>query len=1101
MKVSCLKKCFLSFLVIFPFVSFAQKTQLVIKSGMQSQVLMAAISVDNKIGLTVEDNEVLILWELKTGRQLQSFKDIMAADFSENGNTIEVVTNDYTFKTIDFDGNLISESPIRNSGNDRHNRLNWSFYRKSGTLLENGRIYTRDKGFIGRIMVNKYGVEQDYSESANLLAIPFYNEVSICKVPGGELVKEYKANLYNRPGYTENIKFTKFSPDGKLLMVGNNYSLDIQDLATGESIYTFDYHEDNNTSKFLNIANFSADGKQLLILCSDIATLVDIPGKKILWTKPQTAFTFNEYSSRRGIAKFSDNGKTVLIGYLINLHFLDAATGNVVSRINGITNRQFTYHHWIEKEQKLIIEENYKELKALNWNLGLGSLEKITTGFSSPIDNHFSVNSDGTKLYQFFTEIDQKDNTQKEFQSPITRDQEFEKLYLSGNDKYHAVTMRQNNLPFSDPGYFKIVVFETAGKKKLWEKPGVQKAAFNNKGTGIAVVIFTNDKKIIQLLNPATGALIKNYPVTKNYHIISIAFSPADTYLQVDANDFQLLINASDGSVIEIPKTLPNSNMWYGGTITPDEKWLIVSDQFDQLLFYDIIAQTWNNSRITKAYSGAGYRFSFSKDNRFMFSNGSESYVKLFSLERDELLATLYPISETGDWAVVTPNGRFDASPGAQKDIYFVKGLNTFPLEVLYEQFYTPRLLPRLLAGEVFDPVDAELDNLKKVPVVKISYEQLTRNLLVEDEDMPSYTNTTGLAEITVNASSEGDKIDEIRLFHNGKIVNLATRGLFVTDDATNTDSKKYTINLMPGQNSFRAIALNSQRTESKPDEIWVTYQTGSVPANIKPITPVNGGAIDKVDKNATLHLIVVGINQYQNQKMVLNYALADAMAFKDEMEKDAKSVITDIKTYFITDDLATKTGITAAFGKVQELAKPSDVFVFYYAGHGVIGKDKEFYLVPNDVSDLKNVQAELETKAIPAKLLQQYAIDIAARKQLFILDACQSAGAFNEMLQADGDQQKSIAVVSRSTGTHWMAASGAQQYANEFSQLGHGAFTYVLLEALKGSAAADKMITVNGLKNYLQQGVPELMKKYSGTLQYPASYGFGNDFPVEIVK
>jgi uncharacterized caspase-like protein len=166
-----------------------------------------------------------------------------------------------------------------------------------------------------------------------------------------------------------------------------------------------------------------------------------------------------------------------------------------------------------------------------------------------------------------------------------------------------------------------------------------------------------------------------------------------------------------------------------------------------------------------------------------------------------------------------------------------------------------------------------------------------------------------------------------------------------------------------------------------------------------------------------------------------------------------------------------------------------------------VIGKDKEFYLVPNDVSDLKNVQAELVQKGIPAKLLQQYAIDIPAQKQLFILDACQSAGAFNEMLSADGDQQKSIAVVSRSTGTHWMAASGAQQYANEFSQLGHGAFTYVLLEALKGSAAADKMITVNGLKNYLQQEVPELMKKYSGTLQYPASYGFGNDFPVELIK
>ncbi len=31
--------------------------------------------------------------------------------------------------------------------------------------------------------------------------------------------------------------------------------------------------------------------------------------------------------------------------------------------------------------------------------------------------------------------------------------------------------------------------------------------------------------------------------------------------------------------------------------------------------------------------------------------------------------------------------------------------------------------------------------------------------------------------------------------------------------------------------------------------------------------------------------------------------------------------------------------------------------------------------------------------------------------------------------------------------------------------------------------------------KDCFQNEVPELMKKYSGNLEYPASYGFGNDF------
>ena len=142
-----------------------------------------------------------------------------------------------------------------------------------------------------------------------------------------------------------------------------------------------------------------------------------------------------------------------------------------------------------------------------------------------------------------------------------------------------------------------------------------------------------------------------------------------------------------------------------------------------------------------------------------------------------------------------------------------------------------------------------------------------------------------------------------------------------------------------------------------------------------------------------------------------------------------------------------------------------------------------------------------LKEHGIAAKLLQDYAINIQAQKQLFILDACQSAGAFQELMTNDANQQKTIAVVARSTGTHWIAASGAQQFANEFASLGHGAFTYVLLQALKGEAASNKMITVNDLKNFLQLQVPALMKKYNGAAQYPASYGIGNDFPVEVMQ
>ena len=491
----------------------------------------------------------------------------------------------------------------------------------------------------------------------------------------------------------------------------------------------------------------------------------------------------------------------------------------------------------------------------------------------------------------------------------------------------------------------------------------------------------------------------------------------------------------------------------------------------------------------------------FSPDEKLFYSIGSyDNSIKAWETATGRLIGTLYLFRGSTDYVFMDADGRFDGTPEGVKQIYYVINQKPMPLDKIFEKYYTPNLYARSVAGEKFDKIDVII---KPFPKAKISYAEAKRNLEVEEDGIPVYKNTTGFADITVNASAEDDAIDEIRLFQNGKIVTLTSRNLIVTNDADKTDFKKYKVALLPGVNSLRAVALNTQRSESDPDEITVNYKTtenNTPPIINKPIN-INDKPIDLIDKKATLHLIVVGINQYQNKKMSLNYALADATSFKDELEKDVKSVIGNVKTYFVTDDAASKKGITEAFAAVQQNAKPQDVFIFYYAGHGVIGKDKEFYLVPTDVSNLADVQTELEQKGIPSKLLQQYAIDIQAQKQLFILDACQSAGAFETLISNDGNQQKSLAVVARSTGTHWMAASGAKQYANEFASLGHGVFTYILLQALKGEAANNKQVTVNGLKNFLQIQVPALMKKYNGVEQYPASYGFGNDFPVEVLK
>jgi uncharacterized caspase-like protein len=82
------------------------------------------------------------------------------------------------------------------------------------------------------------------------------------------------------------------------------------------------------------------------------------------------------------------------------------------------------------------------------------------------------------------------------------------------------------------------------------------------------------------------------------------------------------------------------------------------------------------------------------------------------------------------------------------------------------------------------------------------------------------------------------------------------------------------------------------------------------------------------------------------------------------------------------------------------------------------------------------------------------------------------------------------------------LASAGSEQFAIEFKSLGHGLFTYVLLDAIGGSADGaplDGKITIYELKSYLDDQVPEYTKKFKGIRQYPQSYSGGNDFPLAI--
>jgi uncharacterized caspase-like protein len=144
-----------------------------------------------------------------------------------------------------------------------------------------------------------------------------------------------------------------------------------------------------------------------------------------------------------------------------------------------------------------------------------------------------------------------------------------------------------------------------------------------------------------------------------------------------------------------------------------------------------------------------------------------------------------------------------------------------------------------------------------------------------------------------------------------------------------------------------------------------------------------------------------------------------------------------------------------------------------------------------------------LREKAIAAAELMKFSMQIPALKQLFILDACHSGGALNALATRGDGREKAIAQLARSTGTFFLTAAQDAQFANEVGNLKHGLFTYALLEILEGKVQTDgdNKITVNEMKAYVEERVPELSQQFRGTPQYPTGYSFGQDFPILILK
>lgn len=476
----------------------------------------------------------------------------------------------------------------------------------------------------------------------------------------------------------------------------------------------------------------------------------------------------------------------------------------------------------------------------------------------------------------------------------------------------------------------------------------------------------------------------------------------------------------------------------------------------------------------------------FSPDGQLLVSASTDTQMKIWDSQNGIELLNFLALDNGQDFVVTCPNGLFDGTEkGIQNCLHYVQGFDILPLESFYEKFYSPNLWKNVLTSKIIVKPEINVDNPIKMPPL-VRFQIKPGEMILEDG---VYQTNKSEISITVEAVDQGGGIDEIRLYLNDKLCETTSRGFKLIEAEGDKKTKTFNLILSTGENVLKATAFNKDRTESVPASITVNYKGMPTPPD--------------------LYVISIGINQYKNASMNLNYASADAKAFEEALLGGAKNIFKKITLKKLNDEEFTKNGMNQVFAEIAQAARPEDVFVFYYAGHGVTAEDpkttkSEFYIVPHDVTQLYGAEEALASKGISSAELQELTRKIKAQKQLIIFDACQSGEAVELLATRGSAEQKAIVQLARSAGVAILAASGSEQLATEVAELGHGIFTYALVEALNGKSehtSEVRKVTVNQIRTYLEDRVPELTQKYRGKPQYPTGYCKGQDFPISIAK
>lgn len=471
-------------------------------------------------------------------------------------------------------------------------------------------------------------------------------------------------------------------------------------------------------------------------------------------------------------------------------------------------------------------------------------------------------------------------------------------------------------------------------------------------------------------------------------------------------------------------------------------------------------------------------------NDRYLFNTSPSGEITLVDLQKKKKLFDIY-FSGPEDFIVVTPDHYYWATSEALTNIRFSNADQSFPFQQFDLIYNRPDRVLSQLDGVDPKLIDAYYKAYQK-RLQKLGFNESDLQaegelptLNIQDSDI-AMTSSQEQINLEIEAQDEEHYLDRINIWVND-VPLYGRNGLSLKGKQTRTYQEAITIPLSPGKNRITATCLNEKGMESLVDEVDITF-TGS---STKP----------------DLYLIVFGASKYENAAMNLNYAAKDAEEIAD-LFSTSQSLFNQVHTEIFLDEAVTLDKLKIVKQKLQN-SKTNDVVIIYFAGHGLVSSDLDYYLATYDVDF-----STPERDGISYSALEDLLDNIPARKRLMFLDACFSGEIDKDNvaqiknqntpdgsltfrsydtqlvskqvgLQNSFELMKHLFIdLRRGTGATVISSASGVEFALEGEKWQNGVFTYALLEGLQGLAADlddNRQVMVSELQSFLAKRVQQL--------------------------